>query len=265
MNLLGKLETIIALSSIIGLGALLLQNKKAIGDFSREIKKRLTFTSPLTPLPEKLDEQNTKTIPPTDLPPTDLPPTNLPPTDLPPTDLPPPVKRFEQPQIIFTPPPIVPPPTVNRGAEIIRPQGTTSIQGTVRSEIQTDQKFNIFSADSSQTPRGVIRQTKQNPKALRVDSRNRPRETASQRANRVFRDTGNFADEDRGATKFSSRKKFNFGTNTGRGGTTPTTLEGGERKSSKTQRSAKLSRSDRLKIEAEKARKIFDSRSISNF
>ena len=227
-----------------------MQNKKAIGDFSGGIKERLTFTSPISPSPEKPDNQNT--IP-------DLP-------DKTKMDAMLPVKRFEQKgQITPTQNTTVPKQTVNRGREIIKPQGGTSIQGSVRSEIRTDQTFKAFSSDSSRPVRGVIRRTRQDPKELQVDTLKRPIETASQRANRVFRDTGKFADEDRGATKASSRRKFNFGTNTGSGGRRPTTLRGGERESSATKRSAGLSRSDRLKREAKKAKKVFDAKGIRNF
>lgn len=253
---MGKLETIIALSSIIGLAALLLQNKKAIGDFGGGIKEKLTFTSPIAPSPEKTVEENTISEP------TEA-PAVISGFEIPSSMVS--VKRFEQPQIISTPTPIVPPPTVNRGTEIVKPQSGTSIQGSVRSEIKTDQRFKVFSSDKSKTPKAVIRRTRQDPKELQVDTLKRPTETASQRANRVFTSTGKFADEDRGATKASSRRKFNFGTNTGRGGRRPTTTKGGERQSSTTKRSAGLSRSDSLKREAEKAKKVFDSRSISNF
>jgi len=253
---LGKLETIIALSSIIGLGALLLQNKKAIGDFSGGLKERLTFTSPIAPSPEKPDNQNTIPEPPKGQLFNDS-------KIILPFE---PVKRFEQKgQITPTQNTTIPKQVVNRGAEIVKPQGTTSIQGAVRSEIKTDQSFKVFSSDSSRPVRGVIRRTRQDPKELQVDTLKRPTETASQRANRVFTSTGKFADEGRGATKASQRRKFNFGTNTGRGGRRPTTLRGGERESSVTKRSAGLSRSDRLKREADKAKKVFDARSIRNF
>lgn len=249
---MGKFETLIGLSALFGIGAVILQNKKAIGDFSGGLKERLTFTSPIAPSPEKPDDQNT------------IPTITTTPTKIFPTFEP--VKRFEQKgQITPTQNTTVPKQIVNRGAEIVKPQGGTSIQGSVRSEIKTDQTFKAFSSDSSRPVRGVIRRTRQDPKELQVDTLKRPTETASQRANRVFTSTGKFADEDRGATKASQRRKFNFGTNTGRGGRRPTTLRGGERRSAKTESSARGSRSDALKREAEKARKVFDARSISNF
>lgn len=134
--------------------------------------------------------------------------------------------------------------------------GNTIISGNVRNELQTQQTFQSFSADSSRPVKGVIRKTKRDPRKLKIDSRKNPLETASERANRVFLETGDFADSKRGATSFSKSKNsnFDFGTNTGNALKRPTNSK-----------NSKLRRKDRLKLEAERASKIFDSRGISNF
>lgn len=102
----------------------------------------------------------------------------------------------------------------------------------------------------------IIRPTTPDRTRLLTDSNNKPIETASQRANRVFIESGRFADERRGATSFkkSRNKNRNFGTNTGSG------LRINDRPS----RTAG-SREDLLAREAQKARQIFDGSKISNF
>ncbi len=78
-------------------------------------------------------------------------------------------------------------------------------------------------------------------------------ETASERANRVFEETGDFVDVNRGATSIKDREPFDFGTNTGSG------QKGG------TEADTKKSLQQRLAEEAEKARLIFDSSLITRF
>lgn len=139
---------------------------------------------------------------------------------------------------------------------IKRPRGRTKIQGRVRSELDTQQEFKVFSADSSRPVRGVIRETPKDPRRLRTDSRKRPTETASQRASRVFEQTGSFADEGRGfgVTKASRKaSRFDFGTNTGRG------------LSISSNKSNRVRLAERKRIAQEKALAVFDSGSISNF
>lgn len=138
------------------------------------------------------------------------------------------------------------------------PQGSTSIQGIVVNQLDTDQEFEVFSSDSSQSVTGVIRETEQDPSELQTDSQGNPTETASERANRVFEETGEFADEDSGATPASEiAEDFDFGTNTGSGGKIDTDVNSAS--------SEDLTLEERLKIEAEKASTVFDSRSISNW
>jgi len=241
---LGKIETIIALSSIIGVAALLLQNKTAIGDTVSNVKESLTFGSSKStgPTPTTPDDSspstNVDSSPSTDI--DSLPSAGLLPVSLIPT----PTKT-----IVNQVTPIIPVATIAHSA--VRQQGTTSIQGTVRSEIETNQKFSVFSADSSRPVRGVIRETKRDPRNLKVDSRKNPLETASQRANRVFVTTGKFADESRGASSLSSSQRAILNR-----ATTPIQTN---------QTSSRLSIADRLKAEAEKATKVFESSSISNF
>lgn len=143
-------------------------------------------------------------------------------------------------------------------------QGSTTIQGIVQSEIP-DKEFQVFSSDSSKSVKGVIRETVKDPRQVKVDSKKNPLETASERASRVFEETGSFADEGRGfkiSTAQQKAKDFNFGTNTGSGLKIPTTNKGGESisNSSEKQRLEELKR-----IENEKALAVFNSRSISNF
>ena len=101
----------------------------------------------------------------------------------------------------------------------------------------------------------VIRPKAPDRTRLLTDSNNRPTETASQRADRVFRESGDFADKGRGATSIKKTKNdnFNFGTNSGSGqkGSTP--------------KDTQKSRADALQEQAQIARQVFDSRSISNF
>lgn len=131
------------------------------------------------------------------------------------------------------------------------PQGTTSIQGIVVNQLDNEQEFEVFSADSSRSVTGIIRETPQDPTELQTDSEKNPTETASQRANRVFEETGDFVDSSRGASSFDN--DFDFGSNTGSGSTVPAGS------------SEELSLAERLRIEAEKASQIFDSRGISNW
>lgn len=257
---MGKIETIVGLSAIIGIAGFVLQNKDALGDIGSNVKSK--FTLPVSSVTDDIplvEPTETQTITPP------VQSESSTPTQLPITT----TKRFEDStKTTFQPAAIPPPPQPNRAIESSSPRGTTKIQGNVRSEIETDQTFQAFSSDSSRPVRGVIRQTKRDPRKLKVDSRKNPLETASQRANRVFTTTGKFADEDRGfgITKAATKtRSFNFGTNTGRGRRIPTTNIGGERKSPTSERSAKLSRTEKLRIEAEKARNIFDARGISNF
>ena len=118
------------------------------------------------------------------------------------------------------------------------PQGSTKIEGIVRSELDIQQEFEVFSSDSSQSVFGVIRQTELDPNELQVDSLGNPTETASERADRLLTETS-----------------FSFGTNTGSALKIPTG----------TPKTESLSLAERLKIEAEKGALIFDSRSITNF
>ena len=117
-------------------------------------------------------------------------------------------------------------------------QGSTTIEGIVRSQLDTQQDFQVFSSDSSQSVFGVIRQTELDPSELQVDSLGNPTETASERADRLLEETS-----------------FDFGTNTGSALKIPTG----------TPETESLSLAEGLKIEAEKASLIFDSRSITNF
>ena len=114
----------------------------------------------------------------------------------------------------------------------------TRIEGIVRSELDIQKEFQVFSSDSSQPVFGVIRQIELDPSELQVDSLGNPTETASERADRLLKETS-----------------FNFGTNTGSALKIPTG----------TSETESLSLAERLKIEAEKGALIFDSRSITNF
>lgn len=139
----------------------------------------------------------------------------------------------------------------------------TTIEGITQSEIP-DKDFQVFSSDSSKSVRGVIRETVKDPRKVRTDSKKNPLETASERASRVFEETGKFADEGRGFKITTASKKardFNFGTNTGASLKIETTNKGGETSSvSEKQRLDELKR-----IENQKALAVFNSRSISNF
>lgn len=116
--------------------------------------------------------------------------------------------------------------------------GLTTIEGIVRSELDTEQEFKVFSADSTKSIIGVIRETPLDPNKLLVDSFGNPIETASERADRLF-----------------AESSFDLGTNTGSALKIPTG----------TILTESLSLAERLKIEAEKSALIFDSRSITNF
>ena len=133
----------------------------------------------------------------------------------------------------------------------------TRIEGIVRSELDSQQEFKVFSSDSSQSIIGVIRQTELDPSKLLVDSFGNPLETASERASRIFEDLGQFAGEARGLPFVTPRGdiEFTFGTNTGSALKIPTG----------TSETESLTLAERLKIEAEKGALIFDSRSITNF
>lgn len=251
---MGKLETIVGLSAIIGIAGFVLQNKSALGDIGSNVKSKFT-------LPVPSDTSNIPPVEPTESQP--ITPSIQSTPSITVISQPPTGRTFGIPT---APTPIIPTTVPNRAIERSSSRGTTSIQGNVRSEIETDQTFQAFSSDSSRPVRGVIRQTRRDPRRLAVDSRNRPTETASQRANRVFTTTGRFAGEGRGfGIAPASDRSFNFGTNRGRGSRIRTTNVGGERASATTERSARLSRTQRLQAEAQRATSIFDSGSISNF
>lgn len=137
------------------------------------------------------------------------------------------------------------------------PQGTTSIEGIVRSELETEQEFKVFSADSSQSVIGVIREIVQDPTQLQVDSFGNPIETASERASRVFEETGQFAGESFDIISEAEKRasEFDFGTNLGEALKIPTG----------TPETESLSLAEQKRIEEEKSLLVFDSRSISNF
>ena len=121
------------------------------------------------------------------------------------------------------------------------------------SQFDTNQEFQVFSADPNQKVIGVIRETIQDPTQLQVDSFGNPIETASERASRVFEETGQFANESFDIISDAERRaqEFDFGANTG--------------DALKVDFSPELSTAEKLKIEAQKALSEFDSRSISNF
>ncbi|MCJ8305658.1 MAG: hypothetical protein HRU07_01250 [Nitrosopumilus sp.] len=134
---------------------------------------------------------------------------------------------------------------------------TTTVRGTAKSKLDTNQTFEVFGTnEGNRKVTGVIRETPKDPRKLRTNSNNRPTETASQRANRVFIEQGKFVDEDRGLGVTSAKEKtksFKFGTNTGRGLSIPT-------KGLTTRQRMQ----QRKKLAEEKAKKIFDSGSINN-
>lgn len=99
----------------------------------------------------------------------------------------------------------------------------------------------------------VIRPTPIDRTKLLVDENKKPIETASQRANRVFEETGEFVDVKRGATSVKDREPFDFGTNTG----------SGQRGS--TEAATKLTTQQLKEQEALKASQIFDASQISRF
>lgn len=104
-------------------------------------------------------------------------------------------------------------------AQVKANQRVTTVKGTAKNELGNNQEFQVFgNTQNNQVVRAVIRETPQRVTALKTDSKKNPTETASQRANRVFVETGKFVDEDRGlgVTKASEKvANFDFGTNTG--------------------------------------------------
>ena len=115
----------------------------------------------------------------------------------------------------------------------------------------------MFSSDSSKSVTGVIREIIQDPTQLQVDSQGNPIETASERASRVFEETGQFANESFDVISEAEKRasEFDFGTNLGEGLKIPTG----------TSETESLSLEEKKRIEAEKSILVFDSRSISNF
>ena len=141
------------------------------------------------------------------------------------------------------------------------------IETDTRTELDTNQEFKTFTSSSDgRAVSGVIRETKRDPRKLKTNSKGIPQETASQRANRVFLEQNEFADESRfdNITKAKSKTRGkSFGTNTGRGLRIPTRNKGGE--TSQTQKSnGSISRAEALRLAEERARKTFDSRGIQN-
>jgi len=134
----------------------------------------------------------------------------------------------------------------------------TTVRGSIQSELGTEQKFEVFGRNSqNQKVRGVIRETPKKPSELRTNSKKVPTETASQRANRVFKETGKFADEGRGfeITKAEVKtRNFNFGTNKGTGSTISTSGKTSAQRLAEAKKRAE-----------EQALQVFNSRSISNF
>jgi len=133
-----------------------------------------------------------------------------------------------------------------------------TIRGSSQSELGTGQEFQVFGRNSNnQVVKGVIREAPKKASELRTDSKKNPLETASQRASRVFEDTGKFAGEGRGFKITKAKvetRNFDFGTNTGHALTKKTTGK-----------NAKLRLAERKRLEDKKALSIFNSRSISNF
>jgi len=121
------------------------------------------------------------------------------------------------------------------------------------SQFDTNQEFQVFSADPEQKVIGIIRETIQDPTQLQVDSLGNPIETASERASRVFEETGQFANEsfDIITQKELEAQQKDFGTNTG--------------DALKVDFSPELAIEEKKEIEEQKSIEVFDSRSISNF
>ncbi len=138
------------------------------------------------------------------------------------------------------------------------------VKGTVRSLIDAPNTFQVFSSNGEKIE-GTIRETKQDPRKLRTDSKKRPLETASERASRIFEETGRFADEGRfGVTSAKNKvSNFDFGSNTGNSLKLPTVNKTGQSFSSNL--SARQRLELRKKQQALKSAKVFDSRSINNF
>lgn len=143
-----------------------------------------------------------------------------------------------------------------------KPQGASTIEGVVRNNIGTTQNFEVFSSDSSRPVFGTINPTPQDPKKLKTDSNKVPIETASERANRVFIETGDFADVNRGATSTKIRDAFDFGTNTGKGSKLPTVNKGGTTGSAIGNKIVEERIAQLKKIQEERAKAIFNSGAI---
>ena len=154
---------------------------------------------------------------------------------------------------------------------------------TYQSEAATKgrgKQFGSYTIRNSQKTkaRGTIYNNKERERygGLKTDTFNRPIETASQYKNRIasnknaekpVRNRGESSSIYRARlTDFKNVKKavssFNFGTNTGKGRKIKTTNRGGEKKSTTDQ--PRTTKKD-LKREEDRARKIFNSSSISNF
>ena len=113
---------------------------------------------------------------------------------------------------------------------------------------KTGNRFEVFQSEGSKGFVGAIIRPTPIDRTKLMEG-----ETASERANRVFEETGDFVDVKRGATSVKDREPFDFGTNTGSG------QKGG------TEADTKKSLQQRLAEEAEKARLIFDSSTITRF
>ena len=146
-------------------------------------------------------------------------------------------------------------------------KSNTTVKGISKSELGTEQTFQTFGRNASNSVvKGVIRKTKQDPRKLKTNSKKRPTETASERASRVFEETGKFAGEGRGfgITKAVTKtKNFKFGTNKGSALKFPTTNRRGSSVSSNL--SARERLEERKRLQNEKSKQVFDSGSINNF
>lgn len=142
-------------------------------------------------------------------------------------------------------------------------QGNTTIQGTVINRINTDQQFQAFSSDSSKPVTGSINPTPINRTKLLVDSNKKPLETASERANRVFLETGNFVDVKRGASSFDN--KFDFGTNDSSALKLPTVNIAGTKGDIVAERIQRQRIAQLKKIEEQKALAKFNEELITRF
>lgn len=146
-----------------------------------------------------------------------------------------------------------------------KPQGTTTIQGVVRNNVGTEQQFQVFSSDSSRPVFGTINPTPQDPRKLKTDSKKVPIETASERANRVFIETGDFADVNRGASSTKITGAFNFGSNTGSGSKLPTVNKGGTTGSAEGNKIVEERIAQLKKIQEQRALAVFNSGAIQKF